>query len=155
MDEKEKFNIAWKKIKAKSDAVVGSAEDMTASEADRVLEASGIDTEELRRAAYKRIYSAAQTYWNAHKELPPRLKQALKDLRPDDLPAQTESEATHQAESILDRVMRPFTLQNVGVISYSYRAKKSVSSDDQAALDRLEEKLNRRLRQKERSDEQS
>ncbi len=101
MDEREKFNIAWKKIKAQSEAMFGSPEDMTASDADNVLEAAGIDSEKLRRAAYDRIYRAAQTYWNAHKDLPHRLKKALEELRPDDLPVRTESQATHQARVFL------------------------------------------------------
>ena len=82
MDSNQKFNIAWKKIKQDSDALFGTAEELTGAEADEVLRAAGIDVEQLKRQAYERLYREAQSYWNKNEELPPRLKKALADLRP-------------------------------------------------------------------------
>jgi molybdopterin converting factor small subunit len=130
----------------------GTAEELTGAEADEVLRAAGIDVEQLKRQAYERLYREAQSYWNKNEELPPRLKKALADLRPDDLPPRSATEAHRQAETVIDKLLKPIYGIVLAPLSYSYRGKKSVSPNDQSALDRLGEKLKKRIESKKQED---
>lgn len=155
MDDKEKFNIAWKKIKERSEAIFGAGDEMTSAEADEILKAAEINGEELKRSAYDLLYRKAQCYWQAQKDPPPLLKKALADLRPDGLPPRTTSDAKRQAESTLSKFLSPFKSINTPQLSYSYRAKKNISTKDQSVLDELAKKLESRIqREKEEPDDQ-
>jgi hypothetical protein len=84
----------------KVDALVGSAEASAADIASE-LEQAGIDPEELRRAAFQRIRSFANEKYTARgMNLPPRMSEALKQMRP----PTTEEEKSAQSKKANTRV---------------------------------------------------
>lgn len=130
------------------DALIGDPEP-TPKELAAELEQLGLDPDELRKVAFQRIRSfATQKYSSKSKDLPVRLIEALKQLRP----PTPEEEETFRAERAKSRVQGVLAaIKNVGTSTFAasgnfapaYRNKKEeeTSESDKKLLEDQQKQL--------------
>ena len=88
----------------------------SANELATELEQSGLDPHELREAAFQRIRSfATQKYSSKGKDLPVRMREALKQLRPL-TPAEEEASRAQRAKSRIHGILA--AIKDVGTTSF-------------------------------------
>jgi hypothetical protein len=143
-----------------SEALFGAPETMDLVDAVEDLKAVGIEPDELCVRMYDRLCIEAQAYRLRREEVPPLLKRALENLRPNTLPPRTQVELDCRASStvsgIVDavkaRLSRTTNLTGF-TLGASFRNKKSEkSARDQQIIDRLENELLADLEKEEKED---
>ena len=148
-------------IGRRSDALFGPPENMDLAEAVENLKAAGVEPEELCKRMYEKLCIAAQAYRVRNEPVPPRLRKALEDLRPNTLPARNQEELERTANStisrVLDAVKAPFTLTPhfAGLtLNQSFRHKTSEQPiEDQRIINRLEKELLKDLEKEEKENQ--
>jgi hypothetical protein len=82
-----------------SEALFGTPDEIGEEEAERLFSEAGLAPEAINDHLCKRLYTEAQQFWMAKKELRPLLKKALEDLRPLSVLPRNESELARQAKA--------------------------------------------------------
>jgi hypothetical protein len=148
MSDKNRSN-PMKRIDLLSAVIFGEPEEIDSSELEEALQASGEDLEASRSRLYERLRAEAQPYWMAQKDVPPALKNALEEFRPDSAPIRTEKELGKRAESRIARVLDAAAASLLPAIpigreafSASFRHESAdKSAKDQETIGRLEREL--------------
>ncbi|MGO8935526.1 MAG: hypothetical protein ACLQDA_17610 [Terracidiphilus sp.] len=121
------------------DALIGDPEP-SPKELAAELEQLGLDPDELRNVAFQRIRSfATQKYSSKGKDLPVRLSEALKQLRPP-TPEEQEASRAERAKSRVQGILA--TVKNVGTATFAapgnfapaYRNKEEETSESDKKL---------------------
>ncbi len=140
------------RINRLSEALFGTPDEIGEEEAERLLSEAGLDPEAINDRLYKRLYSQAQQFWMAKKELPPLLKKALEDLRPLSAPPRNESELTRQAKAGVEQIVEKAKLLASALVPdvplefvESYRNKQGLTEKDRKSLDAVQEKLKSKI----------
>jgi hypothetical protein len=140
------------RINRLSEALFGAPDEIGEEEAERLLTEAGFDPEAVNDRLYKRLYSQAQQFWMAKKDLPPLLKKALEDLRPFSAPPRNESELGHQAKASIERIVEKAKLLASALVpdvplvfTESYRNKQGLTEKDRKSLDAVQEKLKSKI----------
>jgi hypothetical protein len=153
----KKSNDPMKRIDLFSDAIFGEPEELERQELDETLLANGVSIEATRLRVYERLRAEARPYWMAQKDLPPALKRALEEFRPDSAPVRSDKELGRRAESRIEHLLN-FAVANLPptssigreAFSASFRNQKAEkSAKDQETIDRLEKELMDSLQQEE------
>lgn len=148
MSDKNRSN-PMKRIDLLSAVIFGEPEEIDSGELEETLLVSGVDLEASRNRVYERLRAEAQPYWMAQKDVPPALKRALEEFRPDSAPIRTEKELGKRAESRVARVLDAAAASLLPAIpigreafSESFRHERAEkSTKDQETIDRLEREL--------------
>jgi len=121
------------------DALIGDPEP-SPKELAAELEQVGLDSDELRDVAFQRIRSfATQKYSSKGKDLPVRLSEALKQLRPP-TPEEQEASRAERAKSRVQGILA--AIKNVGSSTFgtpgnlapAYRNKEEETSESDKKL---------------------
>lgn len=121
------------------DALIGDSEP-SPKELAAELEQLGLDPDELRNVAFQRIRSfATQKYSSKGKDLPVRLSEALKQLRPP-TPEEQETSRAELAKSRVQGILA--AIKNVGTATFAapgnlapaYRNKEEETSESDKKL---------------------
>ncbi len=123
------------------DALVGNSE-MSAPDLNAELEQFGIDPNELRQATFQRIRSfATERYSSRGMDLPPRMSEALRQMRPQ---TSQEQEATRSARATsrvqgllasLKQAGSAFTAPETLAPAYRNKQEDTPESDEQLLQD--------------------
>jgi len=121
------------------DALIGDPEPAP-KELAAELEQVGLDSEELRNVGFQRIRSfATQKYSSKGKDLPVRLSEALKQLRPP-TPEEQEASRAERAKSRVQGILAAIknvggsTFTNPGNFAPAYRNKEDETSESDKKL---------------------
>ncbi len=136
------------RLNALSDRVFGEAGEIDAAEAEVLLQAAGIDPARLKSDLYERFKERSSTYAASGKPLPPRLRQALRDLEPS---AQASSEESLLIRAGKLRVRRLLTeiknlplvleLEGTPAFTAAYRNRRELTARDKQVLDGIADEL--------------
>lgn len=132
-----------------SDALFGSAKDISSADAAEDLEAAGVNREELCARMYNKLCVVAREYRLRQEEVPPRLKKVLEDLRKVVGPPRTREEMDRRADSTISKLL---DLVNTKIASgaalaglafqASFRHKASEQpAEDRRIIESLEKEL--------------
>jgi hypothetical protein len=149
------------RISRLSEALFGTPDEIGDEEAEQLLTEGGVDSEAQNERLYKRLYAEAQRFWTAKKELPPLLRKALEDLRPQSAPPRNESELARQAKAGVERVVEKAKLLASALVpdaplefAESYRKKQGLTDKDRKSLDAVQEQLKKKIEQLKRKDDE-
>jgi hypothetical protein len=134
-----------------SEAIFGEAAEAEPAEAEELLRAAGIEPETLKIRLCQKMLKRAEEYSRAGRSLPPLLKQAVEDLRPDRDKKAEASSLPSTARLAVTRLLKeieelPKRLSGgvTPALSAAYRNKKELSARDKKVLDKVAEDLRKR-----------
>lgn len=140
------------RIRRLSEALFGAPDEIGDEEAEQLLSEAGLESEAVSELVYKRLYSQAQEFWMAKKELPPLLKKALEDLRPPSAPPRNESELARQAKASVERIVEKAKFVASALVpdaplefAESYRNKQGLTEKDRKSLNAVQEQLKKKI----------
>ena len=140
------------RIKRLSEALFVAPDEIGEEEAEQLLNDSGLESEAVSELVYKRLYSQAQEFWMAKKEIPPLLKKALEDLRPPSAPPRNESELARQAKAGVERIVEKAKSVASALVpdaplefAESYRNKQGLTEKDRKSLNAVQEQIKKKI----------
>jgi hypothetical protein len=140
------------RIRRLSEALFGAPDEIGDEEAEQLLNEVGLESEAVSELVYKRLYSQAQEFWMAKKELPPLLKKALEDLRPPSAPPRNESELARQAKASVERIVEKAKFVAAALVpdaplefAESYRNKQGLTEKDRKSLNAVQEQIKKKI----------
>lgn len=136
-----------------SEGLLGDPSEVGSIEAEELLQAAGLDPRKLKNRLCQRMLKRAEEYSHAGRPLPPLLKQAIEDLRPDRDKRVAANSAPATARLAVTRLLQeiaelPKRLSGgvMPTFSAAYRNKKELTARDKKVLDRVAEDLRGRKR---------
>lgn len=128
-----------------SDRLFGEPSDVGSAEAEELLSAAGLDPQGFKNRLCHKMLKRAEEYSRVGRPLPPLLRQAIEELRPDQAEG---SSVSSKAQVVITRLLKeieelPKRLSGgvMPTFSAAYRNKKELSARDKRVLDRVAEDL--------------
>ena len=144
------FDERLARLNKLSERVFGEAAEVEPAEAEELLNAAGIDPRRLKNQLCHKMLKRAEEYSRAGRPLPPLLKQAIEDLRPDRDKRVEASSLPSTARLVVTRLLKeieelPKRLRGgvMPVFSAAYRNKKELTVRDKKVLDKVAYDLRR------------
>jgi hypothetical protein len=129
--------------------VLGPVEEITVDDVTEMLEESGIDTEALSRRMYEKLTDLAGRYYSKNQDVPVQVAQALDQFRPADIPTSDPATAAQRARQLVAKLLAPRPAARALEVGYSFRNRKGeLSSEDNAILESIAEKLRTKVQRK-------
>jgi len=146
--EKPDFVARANRVAILSDKILGGPEEIEIAEAEELLLATGIDSQELKARFHQRFDDLAKKYAAKGQRVPPLLKQALADFRPGVSHSRPERELLREAQAAVRHLLEqarqlPDLLDKIPhlTLAAAYRNRKGLSERDKKLLDELARSL--------------
>ena len=141
----ERMDEQLARLTRASEGVFGEPAEVDAAEAEELLQAAGIDPARIKANLYARFQ---EKYSEAGTPLPPRVRQALEDLRPGANAGGEGSVLARAAKLHVDRLLAeiknlPNLLKMGGTPAFTaaYRNRTELSAHDKKVLDKIADEL--------------
>lgn len=147
----ERMDERIARLNREAEGIFGDPAEVDAAEAEELLRAAGIDPARLKANLYEKFRERGGSYSEAGRPLPPRLRQALEDLRPSAQTGEEESPLARAAKLHVGRLLAqirnlPNLLKMDGKPAFTaaYRNRTELSARDKKVLDRIADELGRK-----------
>ncbi len=130
--------------------LIGPIEEWTTEELEQFLTEAGIDSESTQRRLYGRVDEIAGACRVENRNVPEHIADFLRQMRPADLPTSDPVVAQSVARAWITKLLGRGPILGVPQVAHAFRNREGdIDPEDQALLDRLEEKLKERRKQEE------